>query len=109
MPSCISVVFNTLDLRLGSAAAGVLMKHSVSYLAIVAVTGMMGSVAFAADATFEEKFDGQQPAVSAINGKVEAAYTYIDIDNVGDSNMGDLAGSIAFPVGERFGLQIDAG
>jgi hypothetical protein len=87
------------------------MNSSVSYIAIIAAFGMMGSAAIAADApaNFEEKFDGVQPAVSAINGKIEAAYTYIDVDNVGDTNMGDLAGSIAYPVGERFGLQFDAG
>ena len=55
------------------------MKNSVSYFAIIAVSGMMGSVAFAADApaSFEEKFDGVKPAVSGINGKIEAAYTYV--------------------------------
>jgi hypothetical protein len=87
------------------------MKNSVSYFAIIAVIGMMDSAAFAADApaSFEEKFAGVKPAVSGINGKIEAAYTYVDVDNVGDTNMGDLAGSIAFPVGERFGLQFDGG
>ncbi len=87
------------------------MKNSVSYIAIIAVTGMIGSTAFAADApaSFEEKFAGVKPAVSGINGKIEAAYTYVDVDNVGDTNMGELAGSVAFPVGERFGLQFDGG
>jgi len=85
------------------------MKHSVSYLAIIAMTGMMGSAAIAADATFEEKFDGQKPAVSGINGKIEAAYTYVDVDNVGDTNMGDLIGSVSIPVGQQFGLQFDGG
>lgn len=86
------------------------MKSSVSYLSIVAF-GIMTSGAVAADAPadFEERFEGAKPAVSGINGKIEAAYTYIDVDNVGDANMGDLAGSIAFPVGEQFGLQFDGG
>jgi hypothetical protein len=87
------------------------MKHSVSCMAIVVATGMASSMAFAADApaTFEEKFEGVKPAVSAINGKIEAAYTYIDVDNVGDTNMGDLAGAISIPIGQQFGLQIDGG
>jgi len=86
-----------------------MMKHSVSYIAIIAVTGMMGSAAFAADATLEERFEGPLPAVSGVNGKIEAAYTYIDVDNVGDANMGDIGGSIAIPLGQQFGLQFDGG
>ena len=87
------------------------MKNSVSYITIIAVTGMLGSVAFAADApaTFEERFEGKKPAVSAVNGKIEAAYTYVDVDNVGDTNMGNVAGAISIPLGQQFGLQIDGG
>ena len=86
------------------------MKNSVSYIALV-VTGMMGSSSFAADvpANFEERFEGPKPAVSGINGKIEAAYTYVDVDNFGDTNMGDVAGAISFPLGQQFGLQIDGG
>ncbi len=62
-----------------------------------------------APANFEERFVGTQPAVSAINGKIEASYNYVDIDGLGDDDAGSVAGAISFPVGERFGIQVDGG
>ncbi len=81
---------------------------AATLLLSVSVTGS----ALAAD-TFTERYDGQKPAVSGINGKLEFGYLYnefevapgVSID--GDAFVGQ--GAISFPVTTHFGLQIDAG
>lgn len=56
---------------------------------------------------FEE---GTKPAVSGINGKLDLGYNYIDFNNVpGYFDAPYAIGTISFPVGHSFGVQIDAG
>jgi hypothetical protein len=67
----------------------------------------LGLSAQAAD--FQEKFEAK-PAVSGINGKLEIGYSNIDISGSSDNLNGIYGvGSIALPVTEQFGVQIDAG
>ncbi len=61
-------------------------------------------------ADFEEKFDGTKPAVSGINGKLDLGYNYLDFNTLpGHINVPYAIGSLSFPVGHQFGVQIDAG
>lgn len=48
------------------------------------------------------------PAVSGVNGKVEAAYAHFDLEN-GDGKAYLLQGAVSLPVGQQFGFQFDAG
>lgn len=58
-----------------------------------------------------------QPAVSGLNAKLEAAYLHLDFNsdnNSGFNPAGDghgylLQGAVSMPLGQSFGLQIDAG
>jgi len=76
---------------------------------------VLTSAAFAADAVLvvdDQQFEARheaKPAVSGINGKIEASYTWTDIDGIDDLSLWSGAGSISVPVGHSFGMQIDAG
>ncbi len=50
-----------------------------------------------------------KPAVSAFNGKFEAAYVWSRLDGAGSSDGLQAAGAVSFPLGHSFGLQIDGG
>lgn len=76
---------------------------------------VLATAAYAADPVLvvdEQQFEARyeaKPAVSGINGKIEAAYTWVDIDGLGDADFFNGAGAISIPIGQRFGLQLDAG
>jgi hypothetical protein len=59
-------------------------------------------------ADFTERFEGREPAVSGINGKIEGGYTWLNLNGI-DANLWHGAGAISVPLGQQFGLQIDAG
>lgn len=75
----------------------------------------VSSIAHAADPVFT--IDQPQPllpyqhkpAVSAFNGKFEAAYVWSRLDGAGSSDGLQAAGAVSFPLGHSFGLQIDGG
>ena len=73
---------------------------------------MITGSAFAAD-TFTERYDGQKPAVSGVNGKLEFGYLYNEIEIAPgvslDSDAFIAQGAVSFPVMQQFGIQIDAG
>ncbi|KQZ87145.1 hypothetical protein ASD64_06790 [Mesorhizobium sp. Root157] len=79
----------------------------VHLLTTTAVFFTLGFSAQAAD--FQEKFEGK-PAVSGINGKLEIGYSRTDVSGTSD-DLDALhgIGSIALPVAQQFGVQIDAG
>ena len=66
------------------------------------------SMAPALAADFTERFEGREPAVSGINAKVEGGYTWIDIGGV-NADLWHGAGAVSVPIGQQFGLQVDAG
>ncbi len=80
-----------------------------------AVLCLCSSIAHAADAL--HAIDQPQPllpyqhkpAVSAFNGKFEAAYVWSRLDGAGSSDGLQAAGAVSFPLGHSFGLQIDGG
>ncbi len=86
------------------------------YLASTAMAVVIGTAAWAADPVlvvdqqqFEERYEAK-PAVSGINGKIEAAYTWYDIDGLDDDlDLWSGAGAISIPLGHSFGLQVDGG
>jgi hypothetical protein len=83
-------------------------KLTASLGASVALAALLASPALSAD--FTERFEGAKPAVSGLNGKVDFGYSYLDIDGVpGHLNVYSGVGSISAPVGQSFGVQIDAG
>ncbi|MEL6200960.1 MAG: hypothetical protein AAFR39_01240 [Pseudomonadota bacterium] len=82
---------------------------------LVVATGL----AYAADTTldisddqFEDRHSGA--AVSEINGKLEFGYLYTDFKDTDTTNFlggdaGYVQGAVSAPLGQRFGVQIDAG
>ncbi len=85
------------------------------FMTSTAIGAVLGGGAFAADAVlvvddqqFEARYEAK-PAVSALNGKIEAAYTWIDIDGLGNVDLWTGAASVSVPVSHSFGIQIDAG
>lgn len=78
----------------------------VGLTALVAL--LHSSTVLAADMV--EASEGQLPAVSGVNGKLDFSYLYSDLDGaLGDIHGGAVIGSLSAPIGERYGLQIDAG
>lgn len=75
---------------------------------LAGVSTLAMSIAPALSADFGERFEGRLPAVSGVNAKIEAGYTWFHTP-FGDANVWRGAGAVSFPIGERFGLQIDAG
>lgn len=81
---------------------------TASLAASVAMATFIAGPALSAD--FSERFEGGKPAVSGLNGKVDFGYMYLDFDGLPEHVNGAYGiGTITAPVGERFGLQIDAG
>ncbi|MCC0030493.1 MAG: hypothetical protein H6891_09815, partial [Brucellaceae bacterium] len=82
------------------------------WAAAFATSMMITGSAFAAD-TFTERYDGQKPAVSGLNGKLEFGYLYNEIEIAPgvslDSDAFIAQGAVSFPVTQKFGIQIDAG
>jgi hypothetical protein len=69
----------------------------------LAGTTLMAGYGFAADVGMKSDL----PAVSAINGKVQASAGWVDMNNVGSDSLFRGAASLSMPVGDRFGLQAD--
>lgn len=79
------------------------------------IAATFASAAYAADPVlvvdqqqFEARYESK-PAVSGINGKIEAAYTWYEIDGLDDIDLWSGTGAISVPIGHRYGLQIDGG
>ena len=69
---------------------------------------VMTGASVAAD--FQEKFEGAKPAVSAINGKLDLGYFYQDLEPTAFHVDGGYGiASISAPLGQSFGVQLDAG
>ncbi len=51
----------------------------------------------------------ERPAVSAFNGKFETAYVWSRAGEAGSGDDFSATGALAFPLGNRFGLQVDGG
>lgn len=96
------------------------MKFQSAFLALGAsiawaTPGMAADVVPLEPAAFEEMHTGK-PAVSALNGKLELGYAWYQYDlfdgvpesEVNADNIYGI-GTISLPVGEQFGLQLDAG
>ncbi len=66
----------------------------------------MGGTALAAD--FNERVEGLKPAVDGVNGKISAAWQYFGGAGGGSINLAYLDASLSVPVGQRFGVQLDA-
>lgn len=86
------------------------------FVSFASASAMMTVAAHAADPLLvidQEQFEARyeaKPAVSGINGKIEATYNWYDVDNVDeDIDMWSGAGAISIPLGHSFGLQIDGG
>jgi opacity protein-like surface antigen len=83
-------------------------------IALLAGTMLASGLAHAADPVlvvdqqqFEARYEAK-PAVSGINGKIEAIYGWYDIDGAGDDiNLLAGAGAISVPITNAFGLQVD--
>jgi hypothetical protein len=75
------------------------------------VTGQAGASGqiFAVDQPAPLLPYSDKPAVSAFNGKFEAAYLWTRVDGAGSSDGLQVAGALTFPLGNRFGLQVDGG
>ncbi|MGB3502603.1 MAG: hypothetical protein WBA44_13340 [Mesorhizobium sp.] len=81
------------------------------YSTATAVVLFLSGPLYAADpASFEEKFEGAKPAVSALNGKLDLGYFHQSFDGTPvDLDGGYAIGSVSIPVMHSFGLQIDGG
>jgi hypothetical protein len=79
------------------------MKRAAFLLTGTIAAGMYGSVSMAADVETVTAL----PAVSGINGKIEAAGGWADIDDLGDDELFRGGAAISFPVGDMFGIQAD--
>lgn len=59
---------------------------------------------------FQERFEGAKPAVSGLNAKLDLGYLYTDFDKLpGSMDGGQIIGSVSAPLGQSFGVQVDAG
>ena len=79
------------------------MKRAAFLLTGTIAAGMYGGVSMAADVETVTSL----PAVSGINGKIEAAGGWADIDDLGDDEVFRGGAAISFPVGDMFGIQAD--
>lgn len=92
------------------------MRFNSTLAILLATTCLASGVALAADTVvadtaFEARFEGVKPAVSGFNGKVSLGYTYFNISSVTPAqhiDIYDIEGSLSLPLGQRFGLQVDA-
>lgn len=66
----------------------------------------MGGAALSAD--LDERIEGLKPAVDGVNGKISAAWQYFGGAGGGSINLAYLDASLSVPVGQRFGVQLDA-
>ncbi len=81
----------------------------------VALPALAADIAPLEPAAFEDMHTGK-PAVSGLNGKLEVGYSFFQYDlfdgvpesEVNAQNVYGI-GSLSLPVGEQFGVQIDAG
>ena len=79
------------------------MKRAAFLLTGTIAAGMYGSVSMAADIETVTSL----PAVSGINGKIEAAGGWADINDLGDDELFRGGAALSFPVGDMFGIQAD--
>ena len=94
-------------------------KLRSSSIVSVGVLALAAGVAYAADLDTDGATDAANapyaaPAVSGINGKVQAGYIFYNFDGGNTNNFDDGQafsgiGAISLPVSHQFGLQIDAG
>ena len=84
------------------------MKVNACLTLSVVLAAVAASPALSAD--FNERFDSALPAVSGFNGKIDVGYMYLDFDGLPEHvDSAYSIGSISAPIGDRFGVQIDAG
>lgn len=77
--------------------------------ATTAIALALGGSASAADMQDAAPVETSKPAVSGLNAKLELGYLYLNVDGF-DSGSGAYGiGSVSAPLGERFGVQVDAG
>ncbi|MEX0346043.1 MAG: hypothetical protein AB3N20_14050 [Rhizobiaceae bacterium] len=85
-----------------------MFEHLCTLASTSAICLFLGGQVFAADQ--DETIEQSKPAVSGINAKLDIQYNYLDFSSLtGHYDSPSVIGSIALPVGHRFGLQIDAG
>jgi hypothetical protein len=79
------------------------MKTATFLLSGTIAAGMYGTFAYAADVDMKTDL----PAVSGINGKLEAQFGYADLNNLSSDTEFRGGAAISIPVGDMFGLQAD--
>lgn len=85
------------------------MSYVIKTVAAATVISVSVSGAVVA-ADFNEKFEGVKPAVSGFNGKLDLGYTYLDLGGT-NPHLNSVTGiaSLSAPLGQSFGVQVDAG
>jgi hypothetical protein len=87
------------------------MIRKRAWLTGAALTGTLAITAFGGSAFAADIVEppGCTPAVSGLNGKVEAGAGYADARDESGGLAWQAGGSLSFPLGCMFGLQLDAG
>lgn len=85
------------------------MIRKRAWLTGAAMTGTLAVTAFGGSAFAADVVEEPTCAVSAFNGKVEAAGGYADKKDESGDFAWQAGGSLSFPLGCMFGLQLDAG
>lgn len=77
--------------------------------ATTAVALALAGTASAADMQEPVEVSTSKPAVSGFNGKLEFGYLHFNPEGLDSAGGAYGIGSFSAPVGERFGIQVDAG
>ncbi len=86
------------------------MIRKRAWLTGAALTGTLAITAFGGSAFAADVVEpGCTPAVSGFNGKIEGGAGYSEGDEVDGNLAWEAGGSLSFPLGCLFGLQLDAG
>lgn len=86
------------------------MIRKKTWLTGAALTGTLAITAFGGSAFAADVVEpGCTPAVSTVNGKVQGAGGYADVKDDNGGFAWEALGSLSFPLGCMFGVQLDAG
>ncbi|TMJ36526.1 MAG: hypothetical protein E6G87_10030 [Alphaproteobacteria bacterium] len=86
------------------------MIRKRAWLTGAALTGTLAITAFGGSSFAADIVEpGCTPAVSAVNGKLQAGVGFADAQDESGDIAWEAGGSLSFPLGCMFGLQLDAG